>query len=116
MLFIYYAMKEAAKKNVVKECLYTVSFSPDLAGCNGRVFLDDSLLYTGSPLLSDTIITAKRYVVVSVDDAGKKQRSVHFTESSKLRVEVEGVDTAEIVVGDRDVFFVTQAGGQIIFD
>ena len=116
MLFIYYAMKEAAKKDVVKDCLYTVSFSPDLAGSNGCVFLDDSLLYAGYPIMSDTIITAKRYVTVSVDDAGKKQHIVHFTESSKLRVEVECVDTVELVVCDRDVFFVAQTEGQIIFD
>ena len=99
MLFVYYAMKEAAKKSVAEKFVYTVSFSQEFEGAEGRVFLDDSLLYGGSPVIPDSIITAQRYTTRATNNEGKVQQQVHFTESSVLRVEVAGVDTVEMVVG-----------------
>ena len=116
MLFVYYAMKEAAKKSVAEKFVYTVSFSQEFEGAEGRVFLDDSLLYSGSPVMPDSIITAQRYTTRSENSDGKVQQQVHFTESSVLRVEVAGVDTVEVVVGNRDAFFVMPVDGGIVLD
>lgn len=116
MLFVYYAMKEAAKKSVAEQFVYTVSFSQEFEGAEGRVFLDDSLLYSGSPVMPDSIITAQRYTTRATNNEGKVQQQVHFTESSVLRVEVAGVDTVEVVVGNRDAFFVMPVDGGIVLD
>ena len=116
MLFVYYAMKEAAKKSVAEKFVYTVSFSQELDGTEGRVFLDDSLLYCGNPVMPDSIITAQRYTTRVTNNEGKVQQQVHFTESSVLRVEVAGVDTVEVVVGNRDAFFVMPVDGGIVLD
>ena len=116
MLFVYYAMKEAAKKSVAEKFVYTVSFSQEFEGAEGRVFLDDSLLYSGSPVIPDSIITAQRYTTRSENNDGKVQQQVHFTESSVLRVEVAGVDTVEMVVGNRDAFFVMSGDSGIVLD
>lgn len=116
MLFVYYAMKEAAKKSVAEKFVYTVSFSQEFEGAEGRVFLDDSLLYCGNPVIPDSIITAQRYTTRATNNDGKVQQQVHFTESSVLRVEVAGVDTVEVVVGNRDAFFVMPGDGGIVLD
>lgn len=116
MLFVYYAMKEAAKKSEVKNFVYTVSFSRELGGVDGRVFLDDSLLYNGSPVMPDSIITAQRYSTRIGNGQGEVELQMHFTESSILRVEVTGIDTVELVVGSRDAFFVMPGDSGIVID
>ena len=56
LMFTYYAMREAWRKSPDREFVYTVSFSPDFAGRNYSVFLDDSLLYNGSYMVIDWVL------------------------------------------------------------
>lgn len=89
LLFTYYAMREAWRKSPDREFVYTVSFSPDFAGRNYSVYLDDSLLYFGNPFNSDTVIRVKRYVTeepVNVAGIDTVIKVPHFTSSSSLFV------------------------------
>lgn len=89
LLFTYYAMREAWRKSPDREFVYTVSFSPDFAGRNYSVYLDDSLLYHGNPFNSDTVIRVKRYVTeepVNVAGIDTVIKVPHFTSSSSLFV------------------------------
>lgn len=89
LLFTYYAMRESWRKSPDREFVYTVSFSPDFAGRNYSVYLDDSLLYLGNPFNSDTVIRVKRYVTeepVNVAGIDTVIKVPHFTSSSSLFV------------------------------
>ena len=89
LMFTYYAMREAWRKSPDREFIYTVSFSPEFAGRNYSVFLDDSLLYNGNPFDADTVIRVKRYVTdepVNVAGIDTVIQVPHFTSSSSLFV------------------------------
>ena len=89
LMFTYYAMREAWRKSPDREFIYTVSFSPEFAGRNYSVFLDDSLLYNGNPFDADTVIRVKRYVTeepVNVAGIDTVIKVPHFTSSSSLFV------------------------------
>lgn len=89
LMFTYYAMREAWRKSPDREFVYTVSFSPEFAGRNYSVFLDDSLLYNGNPFDADTVIRVKRYVTdepVNVAGIDTVIQVPHFTSSSSLFV------------------------------
>lgn len=89
LLFTYYAMREAWRKSPEREFVYTVSFSPEFAGRNYSVFLDDSLLYDGNPFKADTVLRVKRYVTeepVNVAGIDTVIKVPHFTSSSSLFV------------------------------
>ena len=106
LLFVYYTMREAAKNAPFDKVIYTVSFSENLAGDNGMVFLDDSMLYVATPFTTDTVVEAQRYVTYAKDATGKKYSVPHFTENSILKVEIEGVDTLVATVGEKTVFHI----------
>ena len=104
LLFTYYAMREAWRKSPDREFVYTVSFSPDFAGRNYSVYLDDSLLYHGNPFNSDTVIRVKRYVTeepVNVAGIDTVIKVPHFTSSSSLFV-VDGETNVPTIVNVRE--------------
>jgi hypothetical protein len=104
LMFTYYAMREAWRKSPDREFVYTVSFSPDFAGRNYSVYLDDSLLYLGNPFNSDTVIRVKRYVTeepVNVAGIDTVIKVPHFTSSSSLFV-VDGEMNVPTIVNVRE--------------
>ena len=100
LLFTYYTMREAWRKSPEREFVYTVRFSPEFAGRNYSVFLDDSLLYNGNPFKADTVLRVKRYVTeepVNVAGIDTVIKVPHFTSSSSLFV-VNGETNIPVIV------------------
>ena len=60
MLFVYYVIDYQASNEVkVKDC-YESSFSKQFDGLGYDLYLNDSLLYEGNPVISDSIIKVVR--------------------------------------------------------
>ncbi len=60
MLFVYYVIDYQASNEVkVKDC-YEISFSKQFDGLGYDLYLNDSLLYEGNPVISDSIIKVVR--------------------------------------------------------
>lgn len=100
ILFTYYAMREAWRKSPDREFVYTVSFSKDFAGLDYSVYLDDSLLYVGTPVDVDTVLRVKRYFTdeqVNVAGIDTVIKVPHFTSSSSLFV-VDGKTNLPTIV------------------
>lgn len=120
VLFTYYVMKEAWKNSPDTVFTYTVTFSPDFDGLYYSVYLDDSLLYVGNPVNTDTVIKVNRYLseepvtVAGVDTVISIPR---FTSSSSLFV-VDGVtDKPRIFsVGDNNRFYIRLENGIAVVD
>lgn len=120
VLFTYYAMSEAWKNSPSTVFTYTVTFSSDFEGRAYSVYLDDSLLYEGNPVDSDTVIRVNRYLseepvtVAGVDTVISIPR---FTSSSSLFV-VDGVtDKPRIFnVGDHCRFHLRLENGTVAVD
>lgn len=120
VLFTYYVMKEAWKNSPDTVFTYTVTFSPDFDGLYYSVYLDDSLLYVGNPVNTDTVIKVNRYLseepvtIAGVDTVISIPR---FTSSSSLFV-VDGVtDKPRIFsVGDNNRFYIRLENGIAVVD
>lgn len=64
MLFVYFVLEHSvSKENKVRD-RYEISFSKQFAGLDYDLYLNDSLLYVGAPVSSDTVIKVDR----SLDD------------------------------------------------
>lgn len=118
ILFTYYAMREAWRKSPDRDIVYTFSFSKEFSGLDYSVYLDDSLLYSGNPFKSDTVITVKRYVTVErVNVAGIDTviKVPHFTSSSSLFV-VDGKTNVPVIigVGEYNSIHLTLKNGKVV--
>ncbi len=93
MLFTYYAVRHASKKNRKEEVVYVISFSDSLEGSACNLYLCDSLLYSGNPVDSKVIVEAKSSWFAN-----------RVGDSPVLLVEVPGKDTLSLQVGKERVF------------
>lgn len=120
ILFTYYTMKEAWKNSPDVGFTYTISFSPELEGLAYSVYLDDSLLYVGNPVDSDTMLKVKRYLSeepIRVAGMDTVVRVPHFTSSSSLFVVDARTDKPRIFnVGDNNCFYIRLVDGRIDVD
>ncbi len=87
MLFVYFVLEQSvSKEGGVRDC-YEISFSKQFDGLGYDLYLNDSLLYVGSPVSADTIIKVDRSLdensllvvdratdVVSVVEIGRRGR------------------------------------------
>lgn len=87
MLFVYFVLEQSVtKEDRVRDC-YEISFSKQFDGLEYDLYLNDSLLYVGNPVSSDTVVKIERSLdensllvvdrttdVVSVIEIGRRGR------------------------------------------
>ncbi|MBQ2778880.1 MAG: hypothetical protein IJF46_03805 [Bacteroidaceae bacterium] len=87
MLFVYFVLEQSVtKEDRVRDC-YEISFSKQFDGLEYDFYLNDSLLYVGRPVSSDTVIRIERSLdensllvvdkatdIVSVVEIGRRGR------------------------------------------
>lgn len=87
MLFVYFVLEQSVtKEDRVRDC-YEISFSKQFDGLEYDLYLNDSLLYVGRPVSSDTVIRIERSLdensllvvdkatdIVSVVEIGRRGR------------------------------------------
>ena len=87
MLFVYFVLEQSvSKESWVRDC-YEISFSKQFDGLEYDLYLNDSLLYVGNPVSSDTVVKIERSLdensllvvdrttdVVSVIEIGRRGR------------------------------------------
>ena len=105
MLFSYYAL-QGADAGAENNAACRVSFGKEYAGGECRVYLDDSLLYAGAALPSDSFVVMKRY-------AAPGSRVSLYTSKSLLKV-VAGGDTVVRALNADRVFCIETVCGKVI--
>ncbi len=87
MLFVYFVLEQSVtKEDRVRDC-YEISFSKQFNGLEYDLYLNDSLLYVGNPVSSDTVVKIDRSLdensllvvdkatdIVSVVEIGRRGR------------------------------------------
>ena len=87
MLFVYFVLEQSVtKEDRARDC-YEISFSKQFDGLEYDLYLNDSLLYVGRPVSSDTVIRIERSLdensllvvdkatdIVSVVEIGRRGR------------------------------------------
>lgn len=120
VLFTYYAMRESWKKSPDTVYTYTVTFSPDFDGLDYSVYLDDSLLYVGTPVDADTVIKVRRYIAeepVTIAGVDTVVRIPRFTSTSSLFVVDGRTDKPRIFnVGENCSFYLRLENGRVVAD
>ena len=107
LLFVYYAvidMEPKSENNASRKRYFAESYD----GGRCKVFVDDSLLYSGTPLKSDSVLEMRRYA------AGDNKRSL-YTSESKLKV-VTVADSVMRVFGGDELFAIGSRDGRIVID
>ena len=62
MLFVYFVLEQSVtKEDRVRDC-YEISFSKQFDGLEYDLYLNDSLLYVGRPVSSDTVLTIYTFI------------------------------------------------------
>ena len=93
MLFTYYAF-QGVETGAGNDAACRVSFGAGCAAGEYEVFVDDSLLYKGTPLPADSQIVMKRY-------AAANSRVSLYTSKSQIKVVFVGDTVARVLDGDR---------------
>lgn len=107
MFFVYYSLGEVdADAGESASC--RISFSDSIGGGEYKVFVDDSLLYSGTALPVDSQIVMKRYVSVN------SSLSL-YTSKSLIRV-VAGCDTVERVLEADRTFIIGSCDGEVVVE
>ena len=60
-LFAYFSLYKYWEKPGDKRFAYEISFAPDFAGTAYNVYVNDSLLYVGNPVDTDSVVRFNRF-------------------------------------------------------
>ena len=107
LLFAFYSVKDMGSKdgnNASRKIYFAESYN----GGRCKVYVGDSLLYSGAPLPVDSVLEMRRYA------AGDKEKSL-YTSESKLKV-VTATDSAVRVLGGDEIFAIGSRDGKIVID
>ena len=107
LLFTYYAIKEMDYKTA-NQSSCKISFSQSYDGGDCKVFVGDSLLYSGAPLQNGLVLEMKRY-----SDADSKQSL--YTSKSQIKVVTDAGTVVRTLEGDR-VFAIGTRDGKVVID
>ena len=107
LLFTYYAVKEM-EPQVENESSCKISFAETYDAGDCKIFVDDSLLYAGTPVRKDSMIELKRYAAIG------SIKSL-YTSESRLKV-ITASDTVERVLGGDRLFAVGSRDGVVVID
>ena len=107
LLFTYYAVTEMDYKTE-NQSSCKISFSDGFEGGECQVFVGDSLLYSGAPLKSDSVLVMRRYA------NGDNEKSL-YTSESQIKVVTADATVARTLEGDR-AFVIGSRNGQVVVD
>lgn len=120
VLFTYFTMQEAWKKSPDTTYTYTVTFAPEIEGRNYSIYLDDSLLYIGTPVTADTVIKVTRYVTeekINIAGTDTIIKIPHFTSESSLFVVDLNTNIPQIInVGNHSHMHIRLKGETVTVD
>jgi hypothetical protein len=89
VLFAYFTLQQSWGKDAIKES-YTISFSKQFEGACYDLYLNDSLLYVGNPVSSDTSIvvsrTAQENALIVVDKKSDDAAILQVKESGMILI------------------------------
>ncbi len=107
LLFAYYAVKDMDSKeenNASRKIYFAESYN----GGRCKIFIGDSLLYSGAPLRTDSVLEMRRY-------AANDEKKSLYTSETKLKV-VTREDTVVRVLGGDEVFAIGSRDGKVVID
>ena len=107
LLFAYYAVKDMDSKeenNASRKIYFAESYN----GGRCKIFIGDSLLYSGAPLRTDSVLEMRRY-------AANDEKKSLYTSETELKV-VTREDTVVRVLGGDEVFAIGSRGGKVVID
>ena len=107
LLFAYYAVKDMDSKeenNASRKIYFAESYN----GGRCKIFIGDSLLYSGAPLRTDSVLEMRRY-------AANDEKKSLYTSETELKV-VTREDTVVRVLGADEVFAIGSRGGKVVID
>jgi hypothetical protein len=107
LLFVYYAvidMDPKSENNASRKIYFAESYN----GGRCKVFVGDSLLYSGAPLRTDSMLVMRRY-------AGDDDKKSLYTSETQLKV-VTGMDTIVRVFGGDELFAIGSRDGKVVID
>ena len=100
-LFAYYSLYKHWNKPGDARFSYEISFSPSFAGKAYDVYLNDSLVYAGAPVNTDTVLRINRFAtdnaLLVVDKASDGVSILQISDRGKIRLNlVNGTVTTVI--------------------
>lgn len=100
-LFAYYSLYKHWNKPGDARFSYEISFSPSFAGKAYDVYLNDSLVYAGAPVNTDTVLRINRFAtdnaLLVVDKASDGVSILQIPDRGKIRLNlVNGTVTTVI--------------------
>ena len=107
LLFAYYAVKDMDSKeenNASRKIYFAESYN----GGRCKIFIGDSLLYSGAPLRTDSVLEMRRY-------AANDEKKSLYTSETELKV-VTREDTVVRVLGGDEVFAIGSRDGKVVID